>query len=93
MPDIKLGYAEPMLTKKKLGDGSVVFGVLIVGDDLIHIHCIDENSAENLMDVWNFSVLGVDINAKKEILHATKTKKMEILKARARRHGDAHKTA
>ncbi len=93
MPDIKLGYAEPMLTKKKLGDGSVVFGVLIVGDHLIHIRCIDENSAENLMDVWNFSVVGVDIDEKKEILHSTKTKKMEILKARARRHGDAHKTA
>ena len=55
------GYSEPTITIDILSDGSEVYGVLISGDYDIQINCKDVHAAENLLDVWDHSVVSVDI--------------------------------
>ncbi len=57
-----LGYSEPVLTKDTLSDGSKVYGVFISGDYDLKISCVDKESAENLIKVWDCGVVGVAIS-------------------------------
>jgi len=59
---MKVGYSEATLTQDTLSDGSRVFGVFVSGDRDIQIDCVDEDSANNLISVWNHSVVNIDIS-------------------------------
>lgn len=62
MNNIKIGWSQPTKTEDTLSDGSKVYGVFISGDYDIQIHCVTEQDAENLINVWEHSVIGLEIS-------------------------------
>jgi len=60
--NIKIGYSEPTLTENILSDTSKVYGVSIKGDYDIEISCRDKQTAKNLINVWDHSVVGIVIS-------------------------------
>ena len=59
---MKTRYSEATLTEETLSDGSIVYGVFISGDYDIEIGCRDKQAAENLIRVWNHSVISLEIS-------------------------------
>lgn len=62
MGKFRLGYDKPIHTLDILSDGSEVHGMALFGDREIKIHCIDEQTALNLISVWDHGVVDVDVS-------------------------------
>ena len=52
---------EGRVVKESFGDGSMVYGVLLEGDDEILMKCVDEKAANNLLEVYNLSVVETSV--------------------------------